>query len=88
LPTDAWSEVVTHPDRLSAEVVLGLLAQGGVPARIVSDAPLPGLGLFFSVVVPAELLHRARWLLAEAQVSESELTYLATRELPDGPGEA
>lgn len=87
VPTHDWSEVVTYPDRISAEVVLGLLAQGGVPGRIVSDEHLPGLGLFFSVVVPAELLHRARWLLSEAQVSESELTDLAMKELPDGPNE-
>lgn len=85
MPVDDWSEVVTHPDRISAEAVLGLLAQGDVPARIVSDEHLPGLGLFFSVVVPTELLHRARWLLSEAQVSEAELTYLATKELPDDP---
>lgn len=87
VPTHDWSEVVTYADRASAEVVLALLAQADVPGRIVSDEHLPGLGLFFSVVVPAELLHRARWLLSEAQVSESELTYLATKELPDGPNE-
>lgn len=85
MPVDGWSEIVTYPDRVSAEVVLGLLAQGDVPGRIVSDEHIPGLGLFFSVVVPAELVHRARWLLSEAQVSESELTYWATKELPDGP---
>lgn len=85
MPSDAWSEVVTHPDRLSAELALALLAQGGVPGRIVSDEHLPGLGLFFSVVVPAGFLSRARWLLAAAPVSESELTWLATRELPDEP---
>lgn len=85
MPGDVWSEVVTLSDRISAEAVLGLLTQGDVPGRIVSDEHLPGLGLFFSVVVPAELLHRARWLLSEAQVSEAELTYLATRELPDEP---
>lgn len=82
---DAWSEVVTFPDRISAEAVLGLLTQSNVPGRIVSDEHIPGLGLFFSVVVPTELLHRARWLLSEAQVSEAELTYLATKELPDEP---
>jgi len=88
VPRDAWSEVVTYPDRASAEAVLGLLLQGDVVGRITSDEALPGLGLFYSVVVPAELLHRARWLLSEAQVSDAELTYLATKELPDGPEQA
>jgi hypothetical protein len=46
-----------------------------------------GLATFFSVQVPTQLLHRARWLLDSAKVSESELTYLATRELPDNPDE-
>jgi len=85
MSTDDWSELVTHPDRMSAEVVLGLLAQGDVPGRIVADEPLPGLGLSYSVVVPTELLHRARRLLSEAPVSEAELTYWATKELPDEP---
>lgn len=87
VPTHDWGEVATYPDRISAELVLGLLAQGGVPGRIVSDEHLPGLGLFFSVVVPAELLHHAQSLLSEPQVSESELTDLATKKLPDGANE-
>jgi hypothetical protein len=84
VPADHWSGVASYSERISAEAVLGLLAQGGVPGRISSDESLPGLATFFCVVVPTGLLHRARFLLAEAQVSESELTYLATRELPDG----
>jgi hypothetical protein len=84
VPNDAWSTVVTYPDRLSAEAVLGLLTGGGVACQIISDEHLPGLASFFSIIVPTELLHRARWLLQDSQVSESELTYLATRELPDG----
>jgi hypothetical protein len=74
--SDAWSEVVTYPDRASAEAILGLLLQDGVPGRISSDGAIPGLGLFYSVVVPEAFLHRARWLLSQA-----------TRELPDGPDE-
>ena len=86
MSAEGWSELVTHPNRISAEVVLGLLARGEVPARIEStDEYLPGLGLFYSVVVPTELLHRARRLLCEAEVSEAELTYWATKELPNEP---
>ena len=85
MPADAWSEVATFSDRVSAEAMLSLLARDDVPGRIVSDEHIPGLGLFFSVVVPAEFLHRAQRLVFGAQVSEAELTDLATKESPDGP---
>ena len=84
MPKDTWSTVVTYPDRITAEAMLGLLTSGGVPCQLTSDEHLPGLASFFSLIVPTELLHRARWLLQDSQVSESELTYLATQELPDG----
>jgi hypothetical protein len=79
-----WSSVVTYSDPISAEAVLPILRDGEVPCRIRSDETLPGLASFFSVEVPSELLHRARWLLDSAKVSDSELTYLATKELSDG----
>jgi hypothetical protein len=84
VPKDTWSTVVTYPDRSTAEAMLGLLSSGGVPCHITSDEHLPGLASFFSIVVPSELLHGARWLLEDAKVSESELTFFATQELPDG----
>ena len=86
MPDQSWSSVVTYSDRISAEAVLPILEDGAVPSRITSDETLPGLASFFSVEVPAELLHRARWLLDSAKVSDSELTYLATQELPGGSG--
>jgi hypothetical protein len=83
VPNDTWGTVVTYPDRLSAEAVL-VLTSGGVPCQITSDEHLPGFASFFSLIVPTELLHRARWLHQDFQVSESELTYLATQELSGG----
>lgn len=79
--------MVTYSDRISAAGVLPILEDGVVPCRISSDETLPGLASFFSVEVPSELLHRARWLLDSAKVSDSELVYLATKELPGGPEE-
>ncbi len=73
-----WVNVDTFSDRLSAEALVGLLAGAGVPAYIASDEPIPGLARSFSVLVPPALLHRARWILNQEPVSESELTYLAT----------
>ena len=72
-----WVNVETFADRLSAEALVGLLAGEGVPSYIASDEPIPGLARSFSVRVPPPLLHRARWLLSQEPVSESELTHLA-----------
>jgi hypothetical protein len=76
-----WTSVVTYANRISAEAIVGLLSGENVPCRIDSNDDPPGLGSFFSVVVPAQLLHRARWVLMQSQVSERELTFLATGEL-------
>jgi hypothetical protein len=43
---------------------------------------VPGLGTEFSVLVHTNQLHRAEWIRKQSQVSEQELTYLATGELP------
>lgn len=72
-----WVNVDTFVDRFSAEALVGLLAGEGVPAYIASDEPIPGLARSFSVLVPPPLLHRARWILNQEPVSESELTHLA-----------
>jgi hypothetical protein len=80
---DKWMSVADYSDRASAEAIVCLLSAAKVPCFIVSDEALPGLGSDFSVRVPPDLFHRARWVLAQSQVSEAELTYLATGELPD-----
>jgi hypothetical protein len=84
VPEDTWSAVATFGDPISAEALAGRLASEEVPCRIVSNETLPGLATAFAVLVPAELLHRAQWVLKQADFSEQELTYLATGELPDG----
>ncbi len=82
-----WVGVDSYPERLSAETIVGLLASEGVPAYIAADEPIPGLGRNFSVLVPPELIQRAHGILKQVPVSEKELTYLATGELPDEPGD-
>ena len=72
-----WVNVDTFADRFSAAALVGLLAGEGVPAHIASDEPLPGLARSFSVLVAPPLLDRARWILSQEPVSESELTDLA-----------
>ena len=81
-----WSIVAAFGDRISAQALVGLLDSEKLPCRLVSNAPLPGLGTEFAVMVPKELLRKATRIREEARVSEQELTYLATGELP-GPAD-
>jgi hypothetical protein len=80
-----WSQIASFGDPISAEALVGLLESERVPCRIESNAIIPGLGTSFAVLVPPGLLRRATWIRNQAaQVSEQELTYLATGQLPDG----
>jgi hypothetical protein len=80
-----WVKVESFPDRISAEALVGMLATEGVPAYIVADEPIPGLGGNFYVLVPPDLVHRAQWLLKQT-VSEDELSILAVG-MPDSTEE-
>jgi hypothetical protein len=83
VPSSEWSAVVSYPDRLTAEAFVGLLTAERIPCWIASNADLPGLGFNFSVCVPAALAHRARWILEQVKISESELARLATGQVSD-----
>jgi hypothetical protein len=76
--------LATFFDSASAQVVLTLLLSEGIPAEVRSDTPLLGEGRRCEVVVPTELARKARWVLAQADFSEAELTYYATGELGSG----
>ena len=84
MPDDTWSAVATFTDSISAEALAGLFKSEDLPCRIASNETLPGLATEYAVLVPAELLHRAQWIMKQAPVSEQELTYLATGKLPGG----
>jgi hypothetical protein len=79
----AWVSVATYSDKISAEAVLGLLTGEGLPAYIKSDEHVPGLGSNFSVFVPPDRVRQAQRLFEQGQVSEKELTDLATGVKPD-----
>jgi len=83
MPDEPWTTVIAYSDRISAEAVLGLFTSEQLPCVIASTDHIPGLASDYSVRVPSRLLHRARWILAQSHVSDAELTYLATGELPD-----
>jgi hypothetical protein len=78
----AWEVVGEFANHLAAEIVASVLRVESIPVRIVSSGALPGLELGSRVLVPADQLHRARWLCEQAQVSDAELELLATGRLP------
>jgi hypothetical protein len=69
--------------RASAEAFRALLQAEGVSSWIQPRKLVAGLETDFLLSVPQSQLHRARWLLSEAEFTEAELTYLATGELPE-----
>ena len=83
--SETWATFDVLEDLPSAEVIAGRLRVGEVPARIQPDTPVPGLNEGYRVLVPARLAHRARWLLASEDMTDSELNYLATGKL-EAPG--
>lgn len=78
----AWEVVGEFQNHLAAEIAASVLRAEALPVRIESTGALPGLELGSRVLVPAELLHRARWLCEQARVSDAELEFLATGHLP------
>lgn len=75
-----WECFAVYGNELAAGVVADYLRRNDCPAQVAGSA-----GTAFEaavrVLVPGELLHRARWLWAKADLTEAELQYLATGEL-------
>ena len=71
------------PDYMAAEVLANFLRVHGVPAVVRNFSPLPGLAQGAEVRVPANLLHRARWLNAAPRPTDAELEALATGNFPE-----
>lgn len=79
------TEVVAEfPEIGSADLAASLLKTELVHAKVDPSSPLAGIGATYRVLVDRRQLHRARWILQDSDLSEAELTYLATGELnPD-----
>lgn len=82
--SDPWQEFAAYADAASAEVVAGLLRSEGVPVNVASDEPMPGLIRGFRLMVPPEMLHRARWVVSNAAFTDEELAFFATARLDSG----
>jgi hypothetical protein len=80
---EEWERFQAFSDRGSAEALAAVLEAEGVPARIESSKLVAGIEAQHSVLVPASLVHRAKWVLADTDLTDSELDYLATGELSD-----
>ena len=78
-----WQEFEAYGDEASAEARAGLLRVEGIPTEIRRSTPVPGLNEGFRVMVPVSLAGRAAEVVAAAQVTDAELTRLATGERPD-----
>jgi hypothetical protein len=81
--SDEWETFQTFSDRGSAEALVVVLDAEGVPARVASSDLVAGIETRHRVLVPSSLLHRAKWVLADSDLTDAELDYLATGKLSD-----
>lgn len=69
-------------DHVAADVLANFLQSEGVPTIVHDLSAVPGLEQGTVVLVPAALLHRAKWLIAHEPPDDAELAYLAIGALP------
>lgn len=86
VPRTSWPVLVTVYDTYSAAVLSERLRSEGVPAVLKSDSAILGEARRCDILVAPEMLYRAKQILSESVVSDAELTYLATGELPSADG--
>ena len=79
--SDTWHTFKVFTDLTSAQAFLGRLQLEGVPAQVETTEALSGVQNGFHLLVPDSMVHRARWVLAQSELSNSELSFLATGEL-------
>jgi hypothetical protein len=77
-----WKLLTCLWDVPSARVLTDVLASEGITTRVVTDAVVMGEAAPCRIFVDAAQAHRARQLLSQEQLSDPELTFLATGELP------
>ncbi len=85
---EPWVLLQACPDPMAAQVLAGMLQADGIPARVSTLAPIPGLEQNAEVQVPRAWLARAERRLEAQRPSEEELTELALHSAPeDGKGD-
>src|SRR5262245_30797310 len=71
-----WEICAHYPNYLAAQIVAGLFENEGLPSIIAAWASFPGVGSA-ALWVPKPLIHRARWITAQAGPTDAELLFLA-----------
>ena len=75
---EKWELLVCLSDVPSAGILLEILGAEGITARLITDAAVMGQAAPCRIFIAASQLHRARWILAQRELTEEELTLLAT----------
>ena len=78
-----WELFQTFTDIGSAEVMCAWLLSEEVPARVDTQSFESSLEIRYRLWVRRDLIHRARWVIAQPAPTETELEYLATGKLPN-----
>jgi hypothetical protein len=79
---DDWSVLEVCSNHLAAEILASLMRSESVPVLIEAIGAVPGLEQGSRVLVPTDLMHRARWVLAQPKLTDEELELLATAKPP------
>jgi len=82
-----WELFETFTDIGSAEVMCAWLLSEEVPARVDTVSFESSLEMQYRLWVRRDLVHRARWVIAQPAPTEAELEYLATGKLPGAEGQ-
>ena len=82
---DEWELFQTFTDIGSAEVVCAWLLSEEVPARVDTVSFESSLEIQYRLYVRRDLVHRARWVIAQPSPTDAELEFLATGKLPGAP---
>jgi hypothetical protein len=80
---DQWELFQVFAEPLSAALLVEQFRTEGVPARVESRSLECGMLTRHCVLVRHRFAHRARWVTAQSSVTDAELEFLATGQLPD-----
>ena len=78
-----WSEFNSYSSSSAAEIDAGYLRSEGIQATVTDHFNLPGLPGKAILWIDRSQFEKARWHLKFPAVTEAELEYLATGELPN-----
>ena len=80
--TDApWELLTTTPNAPTARFLIESLQADGIACQVRSETTLLGECQPCRVLVEPAQIRRARWLMAQSNFSDAELTFLATGTL-------